>query len=102
MKISIVRSGGFAGLTEALGDLDTAQLTPVQAREIEALVEAARFFELPGELPSDAVGADYIHYEVTVTDGTRHHAVRFVDDQSARSRPLTTLIERVLHTVPSI
>jgi len=102
MKISIIRSGGFAGLTEMLGNLDTTSLAPAQAHKIEALVAAARFFELPAELPGDAAGADFMRYEVTVADGLRHHTVRFVDDQSTRSRPLTALVEWMLHTVPVI
>jgi hypothetical protein len=102
MKISIIRSGGFAGLAETLGSLDTTSLAPAQARKIEALVAAAGFFELPDELTGDIAGADFMRYEVTVSDGTRRHTVRFVDDQSARSHPLAALVEWMLHTVPAI
>jgi hypothetical protein len=98
MKISVTRTGGFAGLTESLGNVDTAALPPAQAAEAARLVQAAGFFALPGELPGGNVGADLFRYEVRVEDGARSHAVAFQDGGQGRPGALPELVAWVKQT----
>lgn len=79
MHIKVSRSGGYAGLEEGLGTLDTNTLDGDRAAEIERLVQYAGFFELPATLPDDSVGADLFQYSITVTDHGRSHTVSYRD-----------------------
>ena len=80
MKISVERTGGFTGLTEKLGSLDTDRLPPAQKKAMEKRVRAVRFFQLPESLPVGHVGADLYNYRVTVADGSKQHTVTFVGE----------------------
>jgi len=81
LKIQVKQSGGYAGISVELADLDTATLAPATARRLEQLVLDAGFFQLSTELPapSDAIGADRLQYVVTVEDGGRRHTVTVAD-----------------------
>ncbi len=94
MLISVKRTGGFAGLTEALGSVDTAQLDEATGRQVEQLVRSVGFFSLPTSV-AGAVGADLYRYEISVTDGERRHSVVFEDDGSAATAPLRELVATV-------
>lgn len=93
MRISVKRTGGFAGLSEQIADLDTDSLDPPRAREIERLVNEAGFFALPAQVPGGEVGADIMIYEITVTAGRRQHTVAFVGDDRPEITPLRRLVE---------
>ncbi|MGE5072070.1 MAG: protealysin inhibitor emfourin, partial [Anaerolineae bacterium] len=49
MHIDFTRTGGFAGIRLSTS-VDTSELPPEQAHELDHLVEDAAFFELPKEL----------------------------------------------------
>lgn len=68
MRIEVVRSGGFAGITQRQ-ELDTASLPPREAAHVEALARAAEREPLPHGVPIP----DAFHYAVTI-DG-RAYAV---------------------------
>lgn len=71
MRVSVVRSGGFAGIEQRVGALDTADLPPHAAAEVTAAVE-----NVAAAAPE--VGADLVTYTVTVTDdddGQRTYSV---------------------------
>jgi hypothetical protein len=69
MKISIERSGGFAGIARRT-EVDTSLLAPEEARRIEGLVRAAARAR-----PSGAPNvADAFEYRIAI-DG-RHYVVR--------------------------
>lgn len=93
MKISVRRSGGFAGLSEELVALDTANLDASAAQRAEQLVGEIRFFELPPEIAVGTIGADMFRYEVTVTDAGRQHSVGFVADDSPATARLRGLVD---------
>ena len=93
MKISVKRSGGFAGLSEDIASVDTAESDQATQRQIEQAVQAVRFFELPERLAGDSVGADLFQYEITISTGDRRHTVAFVDDASAATAPLRKLVD---------
>lgn len=82
MKIVFETSGGFA-FTPALGKpvtIDTSQIDPTAARELESLIREARFFDLPAQAPPPPSGAaDYFTYTLTVEDGSRQHTIEFTD-----------------------
>ncbi len=82
MKISVKRTGGFAGASEDVAATDTAELDSAAARRLEQMVQGMRFFDLPARVGT-SVGGDLFHYEVTVTDRDRQHTVSFAEDDEA-------------------
>jgi hypothetical protein len=70
VRVHIVRAGGFAGVEQDVGVLDTARLPAEAAQEVEAAV--TQVAATPPE-----VGADLLQYRVTVADeaGERTYAV---------------------------
>jgi hypothetical protein len=94
MRISVTRTGGYAGLTEELGAADTSQLDAAARQTLEQAVRAMNFFELPARLPGEPVGADFLTYVVTVQDGQREHNVTFTGEE-ATAAPLRDLIATV-------
>ena len=83
MKISVTRTGGFAGVTDEVGAVDTAQLDAPARQKLEQAVRRVNFFELPARLPGEPVGADLFAYCVTVRDGPREHSVTFTGEEGA-------------------
>ena len=92
MRIEFERSGGFAGM-RLRATVQTTALPAEEAREIEALVLAADFFNLPRVLSAPRPGADMFCYEVSVADGERRHAVRA--DDAAVPPSLQPLLRRL-------
>jgi hypothetical protein len=82
MRIVFETSGGFA-FTAALGNpvtIDTTQVDPTAARELESLMRDARFFDQPAQAPPPPSGAaDYLTYTITVQDGPRQHTIELTD-----------------------
>lgn len=78
MRIMVQRSGGFAGLTENIANVDTSQLNPETEKEISAMIVNVGFFDYPAVV-TGPVGADMYRYEITVTDGAKRHSVTFVE-----------------------
>jgi hypothetical protein len=56
-----------AGTTKAIADVDTAALPDEHARKLRDLVNAARVFDLPAELPGER-HPDAFGYGLTITD----------------------------------
>jgi hypothetical protein len=97
MKIIATRSGGFAGVTESLGTVDTSKLDAAQARDIAQLVEDLNFFRMPEEVRGTEIGADLFQYEVTVLENGRSHTVRFTDQEEPTINSLRRLMDAVTH-----
>ena len=74
MNIHFERSGGFAGLRTAQ-DVDSTNLSPEERSELDRLVEAAHFFEIPADVRAANPGADRFQYRLTMKDGSREHTV---------------------------
>lgn len=89
MHISASGGGGFAGQTAQL-DVDTAKAP--NGKSIEALVRDMGFF---ARQPPAAIGADLMHWTITVTDGPTKHSVTFVDDGSAAAAPWQALLAQL-------
>ena len=96
VRVEVKREGGFAhfpGLSRPVV-VDTTQLPEEEARELEQLVQTARFFELSSALSEPRKGAaDYRQYTITVHDAGRSHTVRLADPvQDAAIQSLIRLV----------
>jgi hypothetical protein len=89
LRIELTRSGGYAGLTTKLGELDTSTLPEPEARELEELVNRADPQALAAAAPMRGKGADRFQYELTIEgpDG-RHELVMSEDRIPDELRPL--------------
>jgi hypothetical protein len=88
MTIQFERTGGFAGL-RLTATVHSDALAPEEARKVQAMVQEARFFELPPTLSQAQPGADRFQYAVTVDTKERRHAVKIADGAAPpRLRPL--------------
>jgi hypothetical protein len=92
MKITVKRTGGFAGLSENIADLDISQLDSGKAEKVAAKVREIGFFDYPAVVAAGAVGADMYQYEITVTDGPKHHSVTF-SEGAPETVPLLDLVQ---------
>ena len=95
MKISVTRSGGFAGPTEDLGAIDTAQLSAGVGEDLRRMIERGGKSSPTSEKSEAAVGADMFRYEITMIDGPKRQTMTFVDDGSPANAALHALIARV-------
>ena len=92
MRIIVRRSGGFAGTTETLHDIDTDNLDAASAAEVENLVRALDTAAQGDSAQPQPVGADFIKYEVTLSDRQGQRTVSIVDDNSPRLDPVHRLL----------
>lgn len=74
MKITARASGGFAGRTERF-ELDTG--CHRDGRAIESLLDRLDAFHAA---PACPVGADQVHWEITLDDGARCRTVTLTED----------------------
>ena len=79
MIIRAERSGGFAGLRKSV-TLDTRELSLQDRQELASLIDAANFFNLPGQIHSPQPGADRFQYKVSVERQGQKHQVTFDDN----------------------
>ena len=91
MEITVRRIGGFAGVSERLGPVDTPELDPALARQIDDLLTAVGFFELPSRFPP-GIGADAFVYLMTVIQPARSHSTSW-DDLSEHPPELDQLVD---------
>lgn len=88
MHIHFKRSGGFAGMRLSCS-LDTEELPPGQAEELDKLIGEAEFFELPEELVPEQPRPDRFEYQVRVKADEKEHEVTVNDAAAPESlRPL--------------
>ena len=93
MKITVTRSGGFAGIVEDLLTVDTEELDASLAEKVQQLVSKAGLFALPDFVSGSEVGADYQRYEIEAAEGELRHRVQFQDDDSPQTAPLRKLVK---------
>jgi len=65
MKIQFERTGGFAGI-KLKKSLDSANLSPSEAKDLESLLERSQFFDLPPERIKSSQGPDRFCYKLTI------------------------------------
>ena len=93
MIVNIRRSGGFAGIEEELGVIDTDNLQERAAARLESsIAEITRLLNETEDYPP--VGADMFRYDVEIIDenGERRQLV-IVDEGNPESPPLKALYE---------
>jgi Emfourin len=93
LRIELTRSGGYAGLTTKLGELDTAELPESEARELEDLVSKANVPALAAASPIRGGGADRFQYELTIEGPDGRHELAISEDRIPDE--LRPLIERL-------
>lgn len=93
MRLDVVRSGGFANL-RVPAHLDTSELPPNEAQEIEALVGQIDLESLAQRSPLRGRGADRFQYDLKVIRDEEEH--RVIASESEVSPELRALIDRVL------
>ena len=94
MKISFERSGGFAGMIISVA-IDTDNLSPEIANQIQSWIEQSGFFQLPAHITA-ASQPDRFHYQVTVTENKRKHTVTV--GESAMPSNLKPLMDWLMET----
>jgi len=93
MKISVEQSGGYAGQTSRLADIDTDQLDPGTAQEVEQVVR--QLSERSGQ-SSEPLGADLLRYTITINEGGSSRSIRFADDGGPEVAQLMELVNTLL------
>jgi hypothetical protein len=81
MRVQFKTDGGFVYLPErgAPVAIDTDDLPAEEARELERLLDAAGFFDLPETSPPPRGAADYLRYTISVTSPGHSHTVHVTD-----------------------
>jgi len=90
LRISIERSGGFAGITMKT-TVDEKDLSPGEAQKLHQMVEEADFFNLPGKIISRSPQPDRFQYELRLEENGRQHMVRVSEE--AMPEKLKLLVE---------
>jgi hypothetical protein len=99
MRITFKTTGGiayFPGLSEPK-TVDLSTLPADRQREIQDLLDAARFFELPSRAPARRGAADYQTHTITVADGDRQHTVEVSDPVPPDLQRLLDLLGELTH-----
>jgi hypothetical protein len=82
MRIEFTTEGGiahFPGLSRPVV-IDSDAWSEEESRELQRLLEAARFFERPTVAATPSPGAaDYRQYTIAVEDDGRQHTVKLAD-----------------------
>ena len=93
MIIKISRSGGFAGIEEELGTINTGILQEEAAARAEnSVAELMHVLDETGAYPP--VGADMFRYEIGITDEEgRHQKLTLVDEGDPESPSMRALYQ---------
>jgi hypothetical protein len=92
MKINFERSGGFAGML-LTANLDTEKMPSDEAQQLQDLIAAAQFFDLPAKPEGASSGADHFQYRITIETDTQMHTVETTD--AAAPETLRPLLRRL-------
>lgn len=88
MRIDFVRTGGFTGMRLSTS-VETTELPPDQAANLQKLLDDSGFFELPEKLMPDKPQPDRFEYHLTVASAQKTHSVDVSDAAAPQSlRPL--------------
>lgn len=81
MRVEFKTEGGFAyfpGLNQPF-TIDTGELSARETGELERLIEAARFFDLPETSEPRRATADSRRYTISISSPERSHAAHVED-----------------------
>ena len=94
MRLTLTRSGGFAGLQPPPVTIDTAALPRAVAKQIEDMVVSAGFFDLPRTRAAPTRQPDRFQFTVRIVhDDGREHTVTL--DEEAAAEPVLELVRAV-------
>jgi len=94
MRLTLTRSGGFAGLLPPPVTLDTDALPRAVASRLEGLVASADFFNLPQRLAAPQRQPDRMQFTLRIArDDGREHTVTC--DEEVASEPFLELVRMV-------
>ena len=94
MRLTLTRSGGFAGVLPPPVTLDTGALPGPVARRIVELVASADFFNLPHTLAAPVRQPDRFQFTIRIAnDDGREYTVTC--DEEVASEPLLELVRVV-------
>jgi hypothetical protein len=81
MRVRFKMNGGFVYLPARSEPvtIDTDDLPAVEAKELERLIEAAGFFEIPETSSPPRGAADYLRYTISATTPEHSHTVQLTD-----------------------
>ena len=99
MRISIERSGGFAGITMKTA-VDEKDLAPDEAQKLRQLVEETDFFDLPEKVVSRSPQPDRFQYELKLEEKGRQNTVTVSEEaMPEKLKPLVNwLMEKARQT----
>jgi hypothetical protein len=99
LRISIERSGGFAGITMRT-TIDEKDVAPDEALKLRQLVEETDFFNLPGKMISRSPQPDRFQYDLKLEESGRGHTVTVSEEVlPEKLKPLIKwLMEKARHT----
>ena len=94
MRITVSRTGGFAGIRQPPLVLDTATLAGAAKKYVEQLVADCDFFDLPATVSASEKSADQFLHHITIAgdDGREHTVALHADAASAPLRDLLHLV----------
>ncbi|MFI6741039.1 protealysin inhibitor emfourin [Nonomuraea sp. NPDC050451] len=90
MRVKIERTGGFAGIKEAVAEYDTDDLPEQEAAKVYEALSAIDAATAEGE--SGEVGADLMNYRITVGNGAGRVYTVSDDPSSKVADPLAVLL----------
>jgi hypothetical protein len=81
MRVRFKMDGGFVYLPARSEPttIDTDELSEEEAKDLERLIEAAGFFELPETSSPPRGAADYLRYTISATTPEHSHTVHLTD-----------------------
>jgi hypothetical protein len=93
MRITVTRTGGFGGVSEQLGPVETSSLDAEVADQVDRILTESDFFNLPERLPSNGQAEDDFVYAVEVVDDDRAHTVEL--EELSGDPAATPLLEMI-------
>ncbi len=90
MQIQFDRTGGFAGIRQH-HSFSSDSMPAEEQQQLTALLNSARFFELPAVIRAQGPGADQFQYKISVQTGQESHTVQV--DEAAVLSQLVPLFE---------
>jgi hypothetical protein len=96
MKISITKSGGFAGFDhEPVTSVSTDEMENSLMEAVMQLLDEIGFYDLPDFVAGAEFGADYFVYEILLSDGEKERKIQFVDDATDQTSALKKFVEKI-------
>jgi len=98
MRISFMRSGGFAGI-RLTTEFDVSTLAPEEADQLQRLITTADFFQLPEQITSAKPQPDRFQYQLTINDNSHTHTVTTSEEaMPAQLQPLIEYLTNLART----